>query len=146
MGKTTKKPSGQFQFGTTTPREGVELSYSVSKQEPATHTPNLDMFSTPALLTIEVELPGVRKEDIELSACRSTLTVRAVKFECFDEEKVNYLCMERGFGVLFRTVDIPFPVDTSRIKAVYKNGILSVTIPRVEDKRAAARRVQVDSD
>lgn len=116
-----------------------------SGMEPITHIPNIDMFSTAEVLTIEVELPGVRKEDMELALVKNTLRLTALKFECFENNKVNYVCMERNFGRLYRTLDLPFPVDTSKIKAVYKDGVLTVTIPRVEDKRSRARSVAIES-
>ncbi|MFQ5441730.1 MAG: Hsp20/alpha crystallin family protein [Thermodesulfobacteriota bacterium] len=116
-----------------------------SGMEPITHIPNIDMFSTAEVLTIEVELPGVRKEDLELALVKNTLRLTALKFECFENNKVNYVCMERNFGRLYRTLDLPFPVDTSRIKAVYKDGILTITMPRVEDKRARSRSVNIES-
>ncbi|MBE9528153.1 MAG: Hsp20/alpha crystallin family protein [Proteobacteria bacterium] len=113
--------------------------------EPITHIPNVDMYSTDAELTIEVEMPGVRKEDVEVLIHRSAVTIKAMKFDCFEEEKVNYVCMERVFGRIYRSVDLPFPVDTAKIKALYKNGILTISIPRIKDKRAATKRVAIES-
>lgn len=114
--------------------------------EPITHIPNVDVFSTPGKLVIEVEMPGVRKDEIEVYLNRNTLTVKALKFECFDENKINYVCMERVFGRIYRAIEIPFAVDTAHIKAVYKNGILTLTIPRVQDKRCSTKRVDIESE
>lgn len=113
--------------------------------EPICHVPNADVFSTDHELIVEVEMPGVRKEDIEVSITRSALVVKALKYECFDERKINYVCMERAFGKLCRTIELPFTVDTAKVKAVYRNGILAVTIPRVEDKRAKSIRVRIEN-
>lgn len=110
-----------------------------------THVPSVDMFSTSATLIIEIEMPGIKKDELEVTVMRNTLTVKAVKFECFDEGKVTYVCMERSFGRLLRQIDLPFPVDTGRIKAVYNNGVLTVTLPKVEDKRGTPRRVAVEN-
>ncbi|MBI1910571.1 MAG: Hsp20/alpha crystallin family protein [Deltaproteobacteria bacterium] len=125
--------------------EGLEDTGIFSEPEPITHIPNIDMFSTPAEVVVEVELPGVRKQDIEISIYKNNLTIRALKFECFEEDKINYVCMERSFGRLFRTMEIPFPVDTEKIKAVYKNGLLTISIPRIEDKRRETKRVPIES-
>ncbi|MBI5047396.1 MAG: Hsp20/alpha crystallin family protein, partial [Deltaproteobacteria bacterium] len=76
------------------------------------HTPVVDMFSTPDSIIIEIELPGVRQDEVDVSILRSTLTIRGLKYECFDEKKINFVCMERSFGRLFRVIDIPYPVDT----------------------------------
>ncbi len=125
--------------------EGIDPADSFFKSEPITHIPNVDIFSTPGEVIIEVELPGVRKEDIDVAIVKNTLTLRALKLECVEEEKVNYVCMERAFGKVFRAIDLPCPVDTARIKAVYRNGILTISIPRVDDKRSCTRKILIES-
>ena len=113
--------------------------------EPITHIPEVDVYSTAEELFIEVEMPGVRKDEIEVLLHKNTVTVKALKFECFDEDKINYVCMERAFGRLYRTVEIPFPVDTAKTRAVYKNGVLTIIVPRIEDKRKETKRIKVES-
>ena len=113
--------------------------------EPTTHIPDIDMLSTPGELIIEVEMPGVRKDDIELCFCKNTLTLKALKLECIADDRINYVCMERVFGRFYRSIEVPFPVDTSRIKAVYDNGVLRITIPRVEDKRSVTKNVPIET-
>ena len=115
------------------------------KSEPITHIPNVDIFSTQDAVIVEVELPGVKKEDIDVAVVKSTLTVRALKLECVEEGKVNYVCMERAFGRVFRAIELPCPVDTGRIKAVYRDGILTISIPRVDDKRSCTKKIEIDS-
>ncbi len=117
----------------------------VIQHEPITHIPNVDMFSTPSEVVIEVELPGVRKEDINVSQVKNSITIKAFKVECYEDEKVNYVCMERVFGRFFRTIEIPCPVDTVRVKAVLKDGILTLSIPRIADKRCATKRIAIES-
>jgi HSP20 family protein len=148
MAKISRKPQGpagaqdaevvnRFVF------EGVEED--LSQPEPTTHMPNVDMYSTSSQLVIEVEMPGVRKDEIDLSLYKNNITIKALKFECFEEDKITYVCMERAFGRVFRTLDLPMPVDTTRIKALYKNGVLTIIIPRIQDKRAATRRVRIET-
>ncbi|HAG51501.1 MAG TPA: hypothetical protein DCL42_09230, partial [Deltaproteobacteria bacterium] len=110
-----------------------------------THTPVVDMFSTAGAVIVEVELPGVRQEEVEISILQNTLTIRGVKYECFEEKKINFVCMERSFGRVFRVIDIPYTVDTSRIKAAYKNGLLTIELPKVAEKRGVPKKVNVES-
>lgn len=117
----------------------------VIQHEPITHIPNVDMFSTPSEVVIEVELPGVRKEDIDVSQVKNSITIKAFKVECYEDEKINYVCMERIFGRFFRTIEIPCPVDTVKIKAVFTDGILTLSIPKVADKRCATKRITIES-
>ncbi len=150
MAKMSKKPPvtppaaeidniNQFIF------EGMEDTGVFLQPEPLTQIPNVDVYSNSNELVIEVELPGVKKEDIEVTLLKDTLTIRALKLECFEEDKINYVCMERAFGRIYRAVELPFPVDTMKIKAVYKNGVLTIIVPRVEDKRCASKRVNIEN-
>lgn len=123
--------------------EGLEES-GLLQPEPITHIPSLDMYSSPKELIIEVELPGVRKDDIDITLSNNNITIKAIKTECIEEEKINYVCMERSFGRIFRSVELPFPVDTARIKASYGNGVLTIIIPKVEDKRSGVKRVPIE--
>lgn len=151
MAKISKKtpqpnyPKGEIVESLTNFMEGMEDPGLPCHHEPITHIPNVDMFSTASELIIEVELPGVRKEDIEVSQSKNTLTIKALKFECFEDEKINYVCMERSFGRLFRTIEMPFPVNTVNIKATFNNGVLMIVVPRVEDKRSQTKRIQIES-
>ncbi len=148
MAKFSKKPTktpiktehlNRFLF------DCMDEGESFFRPEPITHMPALDMFATREELVIKVELPGVRREDIDLTMSRDKLIVKSVKFECFEEDKINYVCMERSFGRLFRAIDLPYPVDSARARAVFRNGILRVILPRVQDKRSATKKVPVES-
>ncbi len=145
ISRKSQKPSirvetpGEFIFDC-----GMDASGLLSP-EPITHIPTLDMFATPSELIIEMELPGVRREDIDITLSKDSITIRAVKFECFEEDKINYVCMERSFGRLYRSIDLPCPVDTARVKATCSNGILTITLPRVEDKRNSTKKVEIES-
>lgn len=109
------------------------------------HTPAVDIFSTADSVIIEIELPSVRQEEIYLSVLRNTLTIKALKYECFDERKVNFVCIERSFGKFFRVVDIQCPVDTSRTKAVFRDGLLTITLPKIGEKRGIPRKIMIES-
>ncbi len=114
--------------------------------ETITRIPDIDMYSTPYELTIEVEMPGVLKENIELYLHKNTIKLTALKAETIELNKINYVCMERVFGRLYRSIEIPFPVNTSKVKAVFKNGLLTIVIPRVEDKRSEKRSVLIETN
>jgi len=116
-----------------------------SRVEPITRIPDIDMYSTAEELTIEVEMPGVNKGDIELYIHNNTLKLTALKAEAMEDKKTNYVCLERVFGRLYRSIEIPFPVNTSKIKAAFKDGLLTIVIPRVEDKRSCRKSVPIES-
>lgn len=109
------------------------------------HTPVVDILSTSDSIIIEIELPGVRQGEIDVSILRNEVTIKALKYECFDEKKINFVCMERSFGNFFRVIDIPSPVDTTRIKAAFRDGLLTITLPRIEEKRGVPKKISIES-
>ncbi|MEK7829393.1 MAG: Hsp20/alpha crystallin family protein [Deltaproteobacteria bacterium] len=109
------------------------------------HTPVVDILSTSDSIIIEIELPGVRPGEIDVSILRNEVTISALKYECFDEKKINFVCMERSFGKFFRVIDIPSPVDTTRIKAAFRDGLLTITLPRIEEKRGVPKKISIES-
>lgn len=149
MAKISKKPPSAltaFEINDITGLLAGGAGEAVSGTEPIVQIPNVDIFSTSGKLVIEVEMPGVRKEDVEIVLTGGTIAVKALKFECFEDNRINYVCMERVFGKVFREIDIPFTVDTSKLQAVYKNGVLTITVPRIKDKRSASRRIPIETE
>ena len=112
----------------------------------AVYVPYADVYSNRTEVTAEIELPGVRREDIDVSIFKNTVNVKAVKYECFDETGINYVCMERSFGRIFRAVEIPFPVNTVTINASYRNGILKIVMQRVEEKRGQPKKIPLSEE
>jgi HSP20 family protein len=96
----------------------------------------LDILDRDKELLVRGELPGVEKDDIEVTISGDRLTIEAKRH--FDEEdkKETFYRHEMGFGTLVRTVALPVPVDAEKIRAELEGGILKVTLPKV---RAAER-------
>lgn len=115
----------------------------LNSESAISHTPVVDILSTSNNIIIEIELPGVRLEEIDISILRNAVTIKALKYECFDEKKVNFVCMERSFGKFFRVIDIPSPVDTNRINATFRDGLLTITLPIIGDKRGVPKKIEV---
>lgn len=107
--------------------------------------PIIDVFETAENIFIEAELPGVGRDRVKISIVEGELVIEGEKAEDRHEnEKVNYICIERNFGRFRRTIDIPAVADTSRVKAKYSEGILLVTIPKVKEQRHRSRKVEIE--
>jgi len=110
--------------------------------------PAVDIFETKTHLQIEIQLPGVRKEEIELYIIRDRLYVQAQRFEELDPEKEGlrraYLCLERECGRYYREIDLTIPCKASQGKARLENGILTIEFPKVEDRRGQRRDVKIE--
>ena len=103
---------------------GVEDSQS-------TWAPVVDIFEMGDDVVIRAELPGVEKDDVDISVENNTLMLRGErKRETGFEEKGAYH-LERSFGTFARSFTLPKTVDSDRISASCKNGVLELTIPKV---------------
>ena len=101
--------------------------------------PSVDVYETENELVIKADLPEIAEKDIDVRVENNMLTVRGErKFEQKVKEE-NYLRMERSYGTFSRSFSLPNTVDTQGVKAEYKDGVLSVTLP----KRAESKPKQV---
>jgi len=94
-------------------------------------TPAVDIKETEKDLSVELELPGLKPEDVENTAENGVLTVRGEKrSERKEGEDNRYHVVERAYGSFLRTFQLPQGIDEDQIQADFENGILSLTIPK----------------
>jgi len=104
-------------------------------------SPVLDVFEDKDNVIAKIELPGMKREDIDISLHEGTLSISGErKHEEKSGEGQTYRS-ERYHGRFQRTVVLPKSVNADQVKAVYKDGILTVTLPKTED--AKPRQIQV---
>lgn len=119
----------------------VESSLKASPDNSAltTWAPAVDIYETENDLVLKADLPEVAEKDIDIRVENNMLTIRGErKFEESVKED-NYLRVERAYGSFSRSFSLPTTVDTESIKANYKNGVLTVELP----KRAESKPKQV---
>lgn len=103
-------------------------------------SPTLDLYQTSDNVVAVVELPGMRKEDIELSLHDGTLTISGERRkESSNGDKAER--SERYVGKFRRSITLPTRVDANKVSATYRDGILSVTLPKAEE--AKPKQIQV---
>lgn len=103
--------------------------------------PRVDVFENENNLVLEAELPGMKREDFDLSIENNVLTLKGErKFEKKDERD-NYHRVERAYGSFTRSFTLPSTVTSEGAKAEFKNGILNVTLPKREETKA--RKIEV---
>jgi len=104
-----------------------------------TWTPAVDIYETENELVVKADLPEVSEKDLDVRVENNMLSIRGErKFEQKVEEE-NYLRVERTYGTFSRSFSLPNTISTEAIKADYKNGVLTVTLP----KRAESKPKQV---
>lgn len=94
--------------------------------------PNTNIVETQDSLIIEMELPGVDKNDVSITLLNNQeLILKGVKKQPrLDQDLVTYYLFEREFGTFYKKIVIDFPLDTSKIKSHMENGVLSIEISK----------------
>lgn len=92
--------------------------------------PSLDLSETKDALVAKVEVPGMDPKDIQISLQEQLLTVKGEKKLEKEEKDERYHRVERSYGAFTRAVRLPVAVDASRVAAAYKNGLLTITLPK----------------
>ena len=110
---------------------------------PSAWRPMTDIYETKDAFVFKVELPGFKKEDIQVEFSNETLTLRGERKQ--EEETKNENChrLERSYGLFERSFTIPKNVDAKKIDAALKDGILLLTIPKVEEAKTKAIPITV---
>lgn len=104
--------------------------------------PRVDVIDREREFVLRAELPGVKKEDVELSVGENAITIKATSAREEEEEKGDYYRCEISRGSFMRTVPLPAYVDSEKAKAKFDNGILELTLPKLEQSQR--RRITVE--
>jgi HSP20 family protein len=111
-----------------------------------TWTPAVDIVETDHDLTIKAELPGMDPKDIEARVEGGALYLQGErKFES-ETKKENYHRVERSYGSFMRTFSLPTSVDAEKVAAEYKDGVLTLTLPKKEEAQAKTIKVQASKN
>jgi len=103
--------------------------------------PAVDVFEDKDAVKIVAELPGVKPQDVKLSLESNTLTIRGEKKQQAEERSERVHRYERSYGSFERAFVLPSTVDGEKISADYRDGVLTVTVPKAE--RARPREIPV---
>ena len=106
--------------------------------------PSLDVSETKDDFVVKAEVPGIDAKNIDISLTGDVLTIKGEKKHEKEEKEEDYHLVERNYGAFSRSVRIPAEVESAKIKASYKNGILKVTLPKSEKVKAKKVKVKVE--
>ena len=105
-------------------------------------TPNIDVLNRENDFLIKAELPGVDKKDIKITIVNNRLTLEATMGKEEKEEKEDYFRQEICRGSYYRTIELPEAVKESDAKATFQNGVLELTIPKMEKTKKSTIPVE----
>lgn len=108
-------------------------------------SPSADASNSPETYEISVELPGVDEKDVDVSVHDNVLTIKGEKkFETEKKEK-DYYFSERRYGSFQRSFRLPADVNTDDITAKYKNGVLTVGIPKSQLAEPERKKIEIQA-
>ncbi|MGQ9693713.1 MAG: Hsp20/alpha crystallin family protein [Thermodesulfobacteriota bacterium] len=105
--------------------------------------PAVDIYETNEAIVLNAELPGVAPEDISVEVKDNTLTLKGEKKFAREAKEENYHRVERAYGTFQRAFTLPGTVTQEKVKAQFKDGVLKITLPKVEEAKPKQIKVEV---
>jgi HSP20 family protein len=105
--------------------------------------PKVDVTENDKEIKISAELPGMDEKDIDVSLQKDVLTIKGEKKEEKEDKGKDYYRMERSYGSFSRSVPMPVDVETDKIEAKFKKGVLSITLPKTAKAVAETKKIAV---
>ena len=106
-------------------------------------TPAVDIIEKDTSYEVTVELPGMDEKNIDVKLSNGNLTIKGEKQEEKEEKKKDYYLHERHFGSFERSFAVPEGVDTNKIEATFRKGVLTMTLPKKPEAQKPAKKIEV---
>lgn len=107
-------------------------------------SPAVDIYEEPDKIVLRADLPGVQADQIRLKVENNTLTMSGERPSEKNIEKENYHRVERQYGTFVRSFSLPGSVDSDTIRAEHRDGVLEITLLKLEGSRLKDIKIQVD--
>ena len=105
--------------------------------------PALDVTEADDALEVTAELPGVNKEDVDISIVNGMLMIKGEKKSEKEDKQENAYMLERSYGAFSRSIPLPFELGTSDVDASFKDGVLKIRIPRPPEAKQEAKKIEI---
>ena len=108
--------------------------------------PEFEVKESKDCIKVTAELPGISEKDVEVSLVDNILTISGEKKSETIDESDTYHIMERSYGSFTRSLQLPYAPDEKKISASFKDGILSLTIPRPSETKSNIHKIPVHKE
>jgi HSP20 family protein len=112
----------------------------------ATFYPDIDLQETESGIQLSAELPGMTDKDVEITVTENTLTVRGEKKTESERSGTGWRHTEREYGQFERVIALGTELDGEKAQASFRNGVLTVTVPRKEGVKRNVRKIKVSTE
>ncbi|GBE36382.1 spore protein SP21 [bacterium BMS3Bbin07] len=107
-------------------------------------SPVVDIYEEGDDVVVKAEMPGIKKDDVDVSLTDNTITISGEKKKEEKVEKKNYYRLERSYGSFTRTFRLPAEVQSDKAKAKFKEGVLEIRVPKTEEAKKREKKVKVE--
>ncbi len=107
-------------------------------------SPAIDIYEEENDVVLKAELPGMKKEDIDISLTDDTITISGEKRAEHKTERKNFYRYESSYGSFCRTMSLPSDIRQDKVKAEFKDGVLEVRMPKTEDAKKKQVKIKID--
>lgn len=106
--------------------------------------PAMDVSETEDAVIVKAELPGMEAKDVEINLNGDVLSLRGEKREETEEKTKSFHRVERSYGSFERSVRLPYAVKADKVEATFKNGVLTVQLPKAEEAKRKSVKINVE--
>jgi HSP20 family protein len=112
-------------------------------EAPGTWAPRVDAYDKNGSLIVKAELPGVSKDDVQVSLEGDDLVIQGERKAESEVKEEDYYRLERAHGSFHRRMSLPFSVEAGEVSAVFNNGILEIHIPRPKEAKPSTQKIKI---
>ncbi len=141
--ETKRKPSESVlsDIITSIKEKQEDLGKSLSDYTMSLQKPLADIIETDESITVITDLPGIKREDVEINITEDSLDIVAKFEEEMTEEGIVYIKKERSYGETRRSIDLPDKIDVKKASAKFKDSVLTVELPKIQEVK---HKVNID--
>jgi HSP20 family protein len=112
-------------------------------EEAKTWSPSIDIYEKSDFIVVKAEIPGMKQESIDISATEEILTIKGERRQDTGVKDEDYYRNEIAYGTFYRSIELPFLIDTKSIEAMYDEGILRIMLQRAAGYKPKKVSIQV---
>ncbi len=109
-------------------------------------SPKIDVSETDKVVEIVAEIPGVDKDQIDVTVTNETLVIKGEKTTEREEKEKNYHLIERSSGSFYRSIPLGFDVDPDKVETTFKDGVLSLKIEKPAELEEKVKKIKIKSE
>ncbi len=125
------------------PSQFRPMRHSMQPMQTMTWAPTMDVFEQGNNLVVKADLPGVKKEDVDIELDQNGLVIKGQRRSENEVREENYYRLERSAGSFYRRLPLPEGVKPDQIKASFKDGVLEIRLPKPEQDQPPRKKIPI---